>query len=108
LWHSKGGEIDGDYNKIIKELKGINDMYFGSRYSIDNGRYKTFLDNLDAEYNKSPHKHKLSDVINTSITLVKNPVLSIDMWSVIAVVYYLVALDVVGTMIAIESINEIG
>ena len=107
LWHSEGGEIDGNYDKIIDELKSINDAYFGSRYSIDDVRYKTFLNKLDAEYNKNPREHKLSDVINTSITLVKNPVSSIDMESVIAVIYYMISSDVVGTLIAIESINEI-
>lgn len=107
LWHSAGGKMDRDYDTIIENLKDINLRYFGSKYPIDKAKYKIFLDNLSSEYNKSPHKYRLTDVINANITLVKNPTSSMDMESAIAVIYYLLMSDVVGTMIAIGSINKV-
>jgi hypothetical protein len=102
LWYQKGGE----YDKIISDLNEINIRYFRSRYPIDSNKYKIFLNELNAEYMKTPHKYQLSAIINASITLIKTPIKSMNMGDIIAIIYYLLTSDLVGTMIAIRSTNN--
>jgi len=104
LWYQKGG----NHNQIINDLNEINTRYFGSRYPIDSNKYKIFLNKLNAEYTKTQHKYQLLAIINASITLIKTPTKSIDMDDIIAIIYYILTSDLVGTMIAIRSTNNFG
>ena len=105
-WHAYAKHIGGDYNTIVNELNLINELYFGSRYPINKTIHIQFLNHLDNEYKNTPHKYKLIDIINTSITLIKNPSTSADMASIIAIMYYILTADIIGTMIAIRSVNN--